>query len=108
MPIIHVRKLQPGMILAAQVNNFLGNTLLKSGVTISEKHIITLKSWGIKSIAVEGENQEDSQHQADTTNSAQKVVRDLDRVFSTVKDQPIMQMIYQIVKKQALKARSSS
>lgn len=108
MPIIHVRKLQPGMILAAQVNNFLGNTLLKSGVTISEKHIITLKSWGIKSIAVEGENEEDSQHQADTTNSAQKVVRDLDRVFSTVKDQPIMQMIYQIVKKQALKARSSS
>jgi hypothetical protein len=107
MPIISIRQLISGMVLAAPVMNFLGNTLLKSDTTISEKHIITLKSWGVKSVTIIGESREDSSDHLPVENSQQSQAYGLERMFSTVKDQPIMQLIYEIVKKQALKSRSS-
>ena len=106
MPVIPVSKLQPGQILELPVTNFLGNTLLKSGVKITEKNIVTLRTWGIKTVMVLGDNGEES-HEFDTDDLCQqKTVEELERLFSTVQDQSVMMMIHDIVKKQALNPRS--
>ncbi len=106
MPVIPVSKLHPGQILELPVTNFLGNTLLKSGVEITEKNIVTLKTWGIKTITVMGESGEVSPGLDNDDLSQQETVEELERLFSTVQDQPVMMMIYDIVKNQALNPRS--
>ena len=106
MPVIPVSKLHPGQILELPVTNFLGNTLLKSGVKITEKSIVTLKTWGIKTVAVMGENGEVIPKLDNDDLSQQKTLEELERLFSTVQDQPVMMMIYEIVKSQALNPRS--
>ncbi len=102
MPVIPVSKLRPGQILELPVTNFLGNTLLKSGVKITEKNVVTLKTWGIKTVTVLGENGEVTPGFDDDDLYQQETVEELERLFSTVQDQPVMMMIYEIVKNQAL------
>jgi hypothetical protein len=43
---------RPGQILAEPVRNFHGQVILAKGVTITERHLVTLKAWGVGSIAV--------------------------------------------------------
>ena len=106
MPVIPVNKLRPGQILELPVNNFLGNTLLKSGVKITEKNIVTLKTWGIKTVTVMGENGEVTPGLDNDDLCQQKAVEELERLFSTVQDQPAMMTIYDIARNQALNSRS--
>ena len=106
MPVIPVSKLRPAQILELPVTNFLGNTLLKSGVKITEINIVTLKTWGIKTVTVLGENGEVTLGLDNDDLCQQNTVAELERLFSTVQDQPVMMMIYDIVKNQALNPRS--
>jgi hypothetical protein len=108
MPIIPVRQLKPGMTLESPVTNFLGNVLLKSGVSISQKHIATFMSWGVKNVTVQGKISEELPHQDEIKPSDHDIVRNLDHLFSTVQHQPVMRMMQDIAKQQALKPRSSS
>jgi hypothetical protein len=107
MPVISTRQLKSGMVLAAPAANFLGDVLLKSGAVLSVKNIVTLKSWGVKSVAVLGDAGEVTLPSADGCSSAGLITDDLDRMFATVKDQPVMRMIYEIVRKQALSPQST-
>jgi hypothetical protein len=95
------------MVLTSPAINFLGDVLLKSDAVLSVKNIVTLKSWGVKSVAVLGDTRDDALPRADEGYSAGKVVDELERMFATVKDQPVMQMIYEIVKKQAINSQSA-
>ena len=107
MPVIPVRQLKSGMVLTDPAINFLGDVLLKSGAVLSVKNIVTLKSWGVKSVAVLGDAGEDALPPIKSDSSASEIADDLDRIFATVKDQPVMKMIYEIVKNQALNSQST-
>jgi hypothetical protein len=106
MPVIPINQLRPGYVLELPVTNFLGNTLLKSGVKITEKNIVTLKTWGIKTVTIMGEDGEVTPGLDNDDLCQQKAGEELERLFSTVQDQPEMMTIYDIVKNQALKSRS--
>ena len=54
MGLIHAKDLKKDMVLACEVSNKHGNTLLEKGETLSEKHIMLLKSWGITEADIEG------------------------------------------------------
>jgi len=96
------------MILTAPATNFLGNDLLKSGAILSEKNIVTLKSWGVKSVSVQGDAGEIAPSGERDHMSSDLILEKLERMFSTVKDQPVMQLIYDIARKQATKCESRS
>jgi hypothetical protein len=104
MPVIAIHQVKPGMVLESPVTNFLGNTILKPGISLTKDHIVTLKTWGIKTITVRGEDHHETLCQSTDSNGVQEKIEKLDRMFSFVKDQPGMSMIYEIVRKQTLKA----
>ena len=63
MGIISVDKVEPGMVLAEKVLTPKNMMLLPEGVTISEGHMLTFRTWGITEVNVvgaegaEGENE---------------------------------------------------
>jgi hypothetical protein len=89
------------MVLVSPVTNFLGNTLLKSGASITEDNIVTLETWGIKVVTVEGRVGDHILEQVTEKTCIEDEIHELDRMFSAVKHQPGMKMIYEIVQKQA-------
>jgi hypothetical protein len=56
---INIGDVRPGMILAADVQDRNGRTLLAKGVEISEKHIRIFKMWGINEADIQGVALED-------------------------------------------------
>ena len=97
---VSTNELEIGMKLARKVENDKGMVLLPEGIELTEAHIGRLKKWGIEEIFVEGEDGSGS--------GADQVVGDLkmddaflavlDHKFEQVKDDPIMQGIYNAVK----------
>lgn len=57
MPKISIKEVAPEMVLSADVTNRNGMVLLKSGITITEKQINVLKTWGITHVEIEGSDQ---------------------------------------------------
>ena len=60
---INIGDVRPGMILAADVQDRNGRTLLAKGVEISEKHIRIFKMWGISEADIQGVAHEDVEAQ---------------------------------------------
>jgi hypothetical protein len=48
-------ELQAGMVLAEAVRGPRGDVLLGEGVELSERHLKAFKTWGIRTVVVEGE-----------------------------------------------------
>jgi len=59
MGIISVDKVQPGMVLAEKVLTAKNMMLLPEGVTITEGHMMTFRTWGIIEVNVVGEGDDD-------------------------------------------------
>ena len=60
---IAIDEIEPEMILSAPVINRYGQVLLAAGVTLTERHKTIFKTWGIQSVSVEGEDEEDPDSQ---------------------------------------------
>lgn len=58
MPIILIDNIEPGMVLADDVADRQGRTLLKAGVELTEKHIKVFKTWGVAQINIVGDANE--------------------------------------------------
>lgn len=58
MGIVHVDNLKSGMILASDLLDAKGRFLLKRSTVLQDKHIQTLKIWGITEADIVGFNQE--------------------------------------------------
>jgi hypothetical protein len=56
--IINCADISAGMSLANTVTNQYGQKLLSAGTILMENHVKLFKTWGIKSIAVETDEQE--------------------------------------------------
>lgn len=54
MGIISVDKVEPGMVLAEKVLTPKNMMLLPEGVTITEGHMVTFRTWGITEVNIVG------------------------------------------------------
>ena len=55
---IRVAELRAGMQTAEPVVTTRGRVLFESGVTLTERHLHTLKAWGIPDVAVHGSEED--------------------------------------------------
>ena len=54
MGILNIAQVEPGMVLEGEVKDRSGRVLLGSGVTLTERHLRTLKTWGVAEVAISG------------------------------------------------------
>lgn len=102
MGILNINDLKEGMTLAADVKNKHGNIMIKQGMTLTEKHIMLLKAWGIPDADVEGADR-DQLHQEEMKTVSPEVIEvienELNELFPTLDGNEIMSEIYRIAKK---------
>jgi len=53
MPVVKTHDLKPGMTLEQGVRNHSGRKLLPDGTVLTEKHILSLKAWGIPEVDIQ-------------------------------------------------------
>lgn len=63
MGIISVDNVEPGMVLAEKVLTPKNMMLLPEGVTITEGHMVTFRTWGITEVNVSGEGDGDGDNE---------------------------------------------
>ena len=56
MGILHINKLEPGMVLAHEVKDLSGRLLLGKGKTIQPDHLRVFKIWGVTEVNINGNN----------------------------------------------------
>jgi HD-like signal output (HDOD) protein len=56
MAMIHINKLEPGMVLADEVRDLSGKLLLGKDITVQPEHFRVLKTWGVTEINIRGNN----------------------------------------------------
>ena len=108
MGLIHVKDIKKGMILACEVSNKHGNTLLEKGDMLSDRHIMLLKSWGITEADIEGFDKgqiEERERETLSTAVVESIEEDLKNLFPDFGDNPLMNELYRVVRKFNIKQR---
>jgi hypothetical protein len=103
MGFIKVSEVEPGMVLASPVFNPQGAMLLQRGTTITAKHIMLLKAWGVPKVDIEGiERKEISDLYSPELDREELLSRQksLEARFAGALDDEIMAEIFRIAKKQ--------
>ncbi len=59
MAIVTIDNLRNGMVLNRDTKNTFGQLLLPSGTVLTDKHIYTLKAWGVTETDIKGISEED-------------------------------------------------
>jgi len=59
MATIAVEQIEPGMVLASDLKDLNGRFLLSKGVKLSEKHLKSIKIWGVVEADIDGLTEED-------------------------------------------------
>ena len=98
---VTTEEFQAGMKIAKKVENNNGMVLLPEGIVLSEAHVTRLKKWGVEEIYVEGEDADGGGSESDIVGDIkmnEEFAARLDHKFEKVKDDPIMQSIYNAVK----------
>lgn len=50
---LNIQDIEPGMVLGGEVKDRTGKVLLNKGTTITEKHLVIFKMWGIVDAVIE-------------------------------------------------------
>ena len=106
MGILHINDLKEGMVLALDVKNRHGDTLLPQGRSLTAKDILILKTWGITETDVEGVDRdkvESKEMESLPPSVIAAIESQLTELFTEVADNPVMEEIYRIVRKYKLK-----
>lgn len=90
---IPVDQVLDGMILFRDICGPSGNILLSKGTVITTALGRRLKNWGIAAIVIEGE-EESATEQKEVSVSAEDLKTQMQAVFSSVIDNPIMKKIF--------------
>ena len=105
MGIINLNDILPGMRLDADVRNDRGQLLMKAGIKLGAKEIEMLKSWGVTEANIHGVDQE-TLFQQSLQGVEQQVVDEVkagvEKRFSKVKENKVIQEIKRIAMKQKL------
>ena len=85
------------MILAEPVYDLHGLLLLKKGSELSKKNISMLKSWGVSSVIVDGEfEDDDNQLYGVDRKVKERIYNELKEKFSKVLNNPVMEEIKRV------------
>jgi hypothetical protein len=106
MGILNINDLKEGMTLAADVKNKHGNIMIRQGMTLSEKHIMLLKAWGISDADVDGFDRDQLNEEEMKTVSPEVIEvieNELREFFPSLEGNEIMSEIYRITKKLKIK-----
>ena len=107
MGLVNVSDLKDGMVVQNQVSNKHGNVLLKKGDTLTQKNIVLLKSWGITEVDIQSF---DRQHAEEIGNEIlppeiiSSINEEIKALFPEFKENPLMEKLYGIVKKNKMKS----
>ncbi len=105
---IRVKEIEEGMVLAQNIEDSVGRTLLNRGDTLRQAFIKKLDSWGVNEIIVEGSQEEEIEKlKAASVVSAEEIETDidacLDRKFSAVAGKPLMDELKLLAKKHLMR-----
>ena len=82
MGIIHINKLEPGMVLADEVRDLSGRLLLGKGKTIQPDHFRVFKIWGVTEVNISGNNGEKEKATIDfDPEQYEKIIENTQQVF---------------------------
>ena len=90
MKVVNVSEWKQGMRLARAVQNGQGVLLLNEGVELSDKSIWILKSWGVTSLCVETDDNEDPGHTERSDEVDREIARRVEDTFRDVADDEVM------------------
>jgi hypothetical protein len=77
MPTVIVEKLEPGMVIKADVRDPLDRLLVAAGTVVTDRHSKILEKWGIRVVDVVGDAGADQKPvSAETVDDAQRVLQD--------------------------------
>lgn len=106
MGIISVDKVSPGMVLADKVITSKRMMLLPAGVTITEGHLGTFKTWGITEVNIVGEAEEGDEVSELTEEELEALKAEIGKIFKFNKlEAPFTKALFNIACKNP---RSSS
>lgn len=99
---VRLKDLKIGMILASHARDPNGRLLLPAGEKITDKHICTLKAWGIAEVDIEGNEDEVSEGQPSGENAKPvptQVMEEVDELFRyTNKEHPAIKELIELCK----------
>lgn len=108
---IPVSQITAGLVLAREVLDAQGNSLLNEGMPLTELHRDLLLRRGIETVAIKDETDPDTtaesvpeipepQDEAAVA-ATKKRIAEVEQVFADVKDHPLMQELYHLALKYA-------
>ncbi len=109
MGLLHVDQLQAGMVLEKNLLAFNGRFLLPRGAVLTEKHIQTMKVWGVVEAHVEGESLAEPAEEASSAvppEILKEAERSLEKAFPSKPSSPPMKELYGIALERAIAAHS--
>ena len=111
MGTLNLNDLKEAMVLAADIKNKHGNILIKEGSTLTAKHILLMKAWGVTEADVVGfdkDQVEKEEMHALSPEIIEAIEKELRAVFPPFDNNPIMAEIYRIARKLKLRQASSN
>jgi len=106
MGILSINDLKVGMVLAQPAKNRHGTIILDKGNELTENHINSFKTWGIKGVDIQDIDYDQIIQQEMETlpdDVAESIERELGELFHPFEANPIMEEIYKIAKRIILK-----
>lgn len=111
MGILNLNDLKEGMVLAGDIKNKHGNILIKGGNTLTAKHILLMKAWGVTEADVVGFDRDEIERRemdAASPELVEAIEKELRAVFPPLDHHPVMAEIYRIARKIKLKHAAGS
>jgi len=111
MGTLNLNDLKEAMVLAADIKNKHGNILIKEGSTLTAKHILLMKAWGVTEADVVGfdkDQVEKEEMHALSPEIIEAIEKELRAVFPPFDNNPVMTEIYRIARKLKLRQASSN
>lgn len=104
MPKVPVANLIPGQVLQSDVYDRNGRMIIPKETTLKDNHLKALKTWGIQTVTIYGDEQEDDTDVYDVPDKIQnEIEKDLAKRFSqTDLMHPFIQELYKICYEHAL------
>ena len=85
-----LRELKPGMVLAENVKNMQGILLLTKGISLNNKNIWMLKSWGVTEVFLEGEADKEENFDQLQEDQKKAIEKELKKRFSETLGNEVM------------------
>lgn len=108
MALVTVDRAQPGMVLAAAVNDRKGRRLIPADVELTERHIQALQMWGVAQVEIEGDSPAEPAQTALPPEEEARIRAEIDERFGEAdRAHPFMSALYEYAVGHAMSGAST-